>query len=182
MAIPNFSRLGVAKRIAAVAALCLATAAGSPSDEGTISGTAVDGQVFSWSDERGHVVLVNFWASWCAPCRAEMPAMDAFYRKHHDDGFDMVAISLDSALSKQMLARATSRFSFPVARIADMSALPRSAPSTLPVTWVYARDGSIRYGSAMHGKKTIDTDTLDAIVEPLLAKRPTGNHEQQRFE
>ena len=172
MSLPNPSRLGDRMRGAALALLLLATAAGSPLGEGKISGVTVDERAFSSRNEQGHVLLVNFWATWCGPCRAEMPAMDAFYRKHHDEGFDMLAVSLDEGLSKQMLARATSRFSFPVARIADMSSLPRSAPTTLPVTWVYARDGSLRYDSAIQGKKIMDADTLDTIVEPLLRNRP----------
>jgi hypothetical protein len=101
-----------------------------------------------------------------------MPAMDTFYRKHHDEGFDMLAISLDEGLSKHMLATATSRFSFPVARIADMSSLPRSVPTTLPATWIFAPDGSLHYDSANQVKKIMDADTLDTVVEPLLRNRP----------
>jgi len=59
---------------------------------------AVDtgGQTLRLSDYRGKVVLVDFWSSWCAPCKAEMPNLIAAYEKYHDRGFEIVGISLDT--------------------------------------------------------------------------------------
>jgi peroxiredoxin len=48
------------------------------------------------SDRRGQVVLLNFWATWCPPCRAEMPTMNALYQDYREKGFDILAISRDT--------------------------------------------------------------------------------------
>ena len=53
-----------------------------------------DGEYVSLDDLRGRVVLVNFWATWCLPCRAEMPELDRAAREYHDEGFRVLAVNL----------------------------------------------------------------------------------------
>jgi thiol-disulfide isomerase/thioredoxin len=60
-----------------------------------IGGTLLDGSQFDWASYRGKVVLVDFWATWCGPCRAEVPNILKMYSAYHDKGFDVVGISLD---------------------------------------------------------------------------------------
>jgi thiol-disulfide isomerase/thioredoxin len=65
--------------------------------------TAVDGRAVDMKALRGKVVLVDFWATWCGPCIAELPNVKAVYSKYHDKGFEIVGISLDRATDRQKL-------------------------------------------------------------------------------
>ncbi len=61
----------------------------------------------------GEVTVVHYWATWCAPCRLEMPVLDAYYRKHHAQGLAMLAVSIDQGVSTGKLQQVTGRFAFP---------------------------------------------------------------------
>ena len=117
----------------------------------------------------GEVTIVNYWATWCAPCRQEMPILDGYYRKHHSQGLAMLAISIDQGASTSKLREATGGFAFPVARVDDVKMPRRDIPAALPVTRVYDRAGTLVFQTRADGRTTIDAATLDRVVTPLLS-------------
>jgi thiol-disulfide isomerase/thioredoxin len=129
---------------------------------------AIDGTVVRTERQ---VTVINFWATWCAPCRAELPLLDAFYRRHRAQGLELVAVSLDSNATDRKLRETTKGFAFPIARIADTRIARRDIPRALPVTRIYDRTGKLVYASKGDGRSTIDMATLERAVSPLLAKR-----------
>lgn len=66
-----------------------------PGNQMDVAGTFLDGTKVDWASYRGKVVLVDYWATWCGPCRAEVPNVLENYLKYHDKGFDVIGISLD---------------------------------------------------------------------------------------
>ena len=62
----------------------------------TISGVDVDGKAVSLAGLKGKVVLINFWATWCPPCVAEIPGLNALAEKFHDRGFEVIGINVDA--------------------------------------------------------------------------------------
>ncbi|MEQ7874301.1 TlpA disulfide reductase family protein [Sphingomonas sp. ASV193] len=128
-------------------------------------GTTLEKQPFR---SAGFVTVVNFWATWCAPCRAEMPVLDAYYRRHHAGGLQMIAVSVDQGASAARLARATAGFAFPVAKVSDMKLARRDIPNALPVTRVYDKTGKLVFETKGDGRTPIDAATLERVVSPLL--------------
>jgi thiol-disulfide isomerase/thioredoxin len=151
-------------RLSAALFFSLASTAGTaaPFEEArTITGTPFDAA--------GHVTIVHFWATWCAPCRIEMPVLDSVYRKYERQGLAMLAISIDQAVSTKKLQDVTGKFAFPVARIDDVKMPRREIPTALPVTRVYDRDGKLVFQTKGDGRTILDAATLERVVSPLLA-------------
>jgi thiol-disulfide isomerase/thioredoxin len=70
-----------------------------------VKGQMLDGKSFDWGNYKGKVVLVDFWATWCGPCRAEIPNIKTMYEKYHDKGFDVVAVSIDQKKDKDKVVK-----------------------------------------------------------------------------
>ena len=68
-----------------------------PGQKMELSGTFLDGSELDWASYQGKVVLIDYWASWCGPCRQELPNLLANYKKYHDQGFDVIGINLDDS-------------------------------------------------------------------------------------
>ena len=131
------------------------------------SAKTLDGSEFS---AKGDVMIVHYWATWCAPCRVEMPVLDAFYRKHREQGLAMLAVSIDDSASTAKLRQMTSRFAFAVAKVDDVKIPRRDIPAAIPETRVYDRAGRLVFQSKADGKTTVDAATLERVVDPLLAR------------
>jgi cytochrome c biogenesis protein CcmG, thiol:disulfide interchange protein DsbE len=127
--------------------------------------TALDGTSIDLAKLRGKVVLVNFWATWCAPCRKEMPTLDAFYRRHRGQNFELIGISIDFARDAAKMRKVAAGLAYPAAWINDISDNGFGAPEGVPITYVIDADGIIRDKFI-----AVPNKLLNDVVVPMLAK------------
>lgn len=115
----------------------------APAPEFTLH--AADGRNVRLGELRGQVVLVNFWATWCSPCREEMPQLDKLYQKYHGSGFTLLGVSVDDdANNAQAVARRLG-VTFPVLLDTDKQVSKLYDLATMPSTVLIDRDGRVRY-------------------------------------
>ena len=127
------------------------------------------GPAFDLAAQRGHVVIVNFWATWCVPCRAEMPMLDAFYKKHKDQGLILLGLSVDTPKALDTVKKIAGTVSYPIAVARDAQANGFPAANALPITYVIDAQGQIS-ATLVPEAEGVTEDKLAALVEPLLKK------------
>jgi peroxiredoxin len=133
----------------------------------SLTATELNGHKFDLAGERGKVVIINFWATWCPPCRKEMPALDDFYRRYHSKGVEMIGISADSSHDRSDVAKMMQSLSYPAAMLDDATTNGFGTPDDLPVTWVIDRDGVVR-AEFTPDKAEVTEASLATSVLPLL--------------
>jgi thiol-disulfide isomerase/thioredoxin len=155
-------------RAISCAGALLAASSASAEPAPALSVPTLAGPNFDLSAQRGHVVIVNFWATWCVPCRAEMPMLDAFYKKHHGEGLDMVGLSVDSPGALTKVKQVSATVSYPMAVARDALTNGFAAPNALPLTYVIDAKGAVNAVIMPEDDKGVDEAKLAAIIEPLL--------------
>lgn len=103
------------------------------------------GPNLSLKEYRGQVVMINFWATWCGPCRQEMPALNALYEKYRRAGFVLFGVNVDadSAKAAQMADRL--QVTYPILFDTDKKASVLYQINAMPMTIIIDRDGNVRY-------------------------------------
>ena len=96
-------------------------------------------------EQRGRVVMVNFWATWCGPCRQEMPQLNRLYEKYKSSGFVLLGVNVDEDTSKAADVAAKLGVTFPVLLDTDKAVSKLYDVSTMPSTMIIDRDGKVRY-------------------------------------
>ncbi len=96
------------------------------------------------SENRGNIVLVNFWASWCGPCRQELPAMEALYQEYADLGFEILAVNVDDEESKADVLLDDIEVTFPVLYDTKGDVSKLYDVNAMPTTVLIDRDGNQR--------------------------------------
>lgn len=147
---------GAAGEVAATArALVLGAAA--PNFELTM----MDKSKLTLGDLRGQVVVLNFWATWCGPCRAELPLLDSYYKARSNRGLRIIAIATEDSLPAYRLKPLFAKMTMPSARRIKG---PYEIMGGLPTNYVIDRVGVVRYAKA--GAFTLDE--LNTVLVPLL--------------
>ena len=103
------------------------------------------GGEMSLSGLKGQVVMINFWASWCGPCRKEFPALDQIYAKYKPMGFTLVAINVESEKADAEKFLATTPASFPILFDPDNKVSGSYGVSAMPTTVLVDRQGRVRW-------------------------------------
>lgn len=140
---------------------------------GTLSGPAPgftlesrDGESVSLASLEGEVVMVNFWATWCGPCRQEMPHLEALYQRYRDLGFTLLGVNVEEDPSGAEKFLAETSVSFPILFDPGNDVSELYDVVAMPSTVLIGRDGSLRY--IHHGYQPGYENEYQAQVRALL--------------
>jgi len=139
----------------------------------TLTGKTLTGDSWNLADHKGHVVVVNVWASWCAPCRAEAAALEKVYGQTSPKGVDFVGVVSGSKDSVDNARAFVDRFdiSYPSMFDSDNSLIlsfgRKLPPSAIPTTLVI--DGQGRVAARALGP--VDVSRLLGMVEPVMREK-----------
>jgi thiol-disulfide isomerase/thioredoxin len=103
------------------------------------------GENIKLSELRGEVVMINFWASWCAPCRQEMPLLEELYKKYSDLGFTLLAVNVEEDSSKADILLRDIPVTFPVLYDNTNKVTKLYKVVAMPSTIIVDRNGNMRY-------------------------------------
>jgi thiol-disulfide isomerase/thioredoxin len=130
----------------------------------------LDGSELDIGREKGNVVLLNLWATWCGPCRSEIPELEKMHKEHANDGFKVVGVSLDEGGVEGVKEFVTKHeMTYPIALDPESHLTTLFRTSVIPTTVLIDRGGKIvwkKYGMIEAGDKAL----ADALQKALAAK------------
>lgn len=127
-----------------------------------------EGETIKLSDLRGQAVLVNLWATWCPPCKAEMPTLQAFHDKYADSGFTVIAINDGDPAADVVQFAKDYQLSFPVWLDPTYIATEEAFKTmNLPSSFVIDRSGTVR----LYWVGEIKTSALEKYVTPIIKEK-----------
>jgi thiol-disulfide isomerase/thioredoxin len=160
---------GMAKGLALAAAFVLpvfAASSSGPAPGFQLSGRG--GKTIDLAQFKGQVVMINFWASWCKPCRDEMPLLEDIYKKYKPMGFTMLAVNVepDTKDADAWLGKLPKPVTFPIAYDVDSKVSKLYKVETMPSTVIVDRKGNVR---ALHrGYKDGDENFYLTQIRTML--------------
>ena len=161
------------RRTARIALALLVTLASAGADAALVSQRAPDftlpsaaGPNLRLQEQRGQVVMLNFWATWCGPCRREMPHLNRLYEKYRSAGFLLLGVNIDEDQRNAIGVSTKLGVHFPVLFDSKQRVSRLYDLSTMPSTVLIDRDGRVRY---VHlGYKDGFEDTYEKQITELL--------------
>ena len=126
----------------------------------------LDGNQCKLSDFKGRVVFLNFWATWCPPCRAEMPSMEAVYRQLKDEGFEILAVNIQEDAASVAAFMKDNKLSFPVALDESGQVSAQYGIQAIPTSYIIDRRGLIV--SRLTGSINWNEPKIIAALQSLL--------------
>ncbi|MDR0568180.1 MAG: TlpA family protein disulfide reductase [Spirochaetaceae bacterium] len=130
--------------------------------------TALDGGVITLTSLKGKVVFLNFWATWCPPCRAEMPSMEILYQRYKNAGLEFIAVDImENPQAVRNFLKNTS-YTFPIVLDADAAVSRQYGIQAVPATFIIDRDGMIIFAGA--GARNWNSPAVFAAFEQLLSR------------
>ncbi len=119
------------------------------------------------ADHKGKVILLNMWATWCGPCRVEMPGMENLYRRYRSQGLEILAVSFDKGSSDKVQKFADEyRLSFPILLDSDGEVESQYHTLTIPTTFVIDKKGMVV--AEVEGAKHWESKETFEAIEYLL--------------
>lgn len=125
-----------------------------------------NGKTWQLSDLRGKVVMLNFWAAWCAPCRKEMPLLEAMYQDLKESDFVLLAINTESEVAEAEALLQELNLTFPILWDKDGAVVKLLGVNAMPTTLVIDGKGELRFTN--RGYRPGDEDKYRQQVESLL--------------
>jgi cytochrome c biogenesis protein CcmG/thiol:disulfide interchange protein DsbE len=123
--------------------------------------TTFGGRIVKMADLKGDVIILNFWATWCGPCRRELPLLEELFRAYSKYGFQVLAVATEDSVPESRLRPLAAKLTIPfVKRLKG----PYRQLAALPTNYVIDRSGKLVYAAA----GAFDVDSFNAIVFPLL--------------
>ncbi len=151
----------------------VAVAVGSPAP--AYAAATLDGAPVSLADHRSSVVLLNVWATWCKPCREEIPALDSLYREFSSRGLLVTGVSIDVMDDTARIAGFARELgaSYPLWLDPDDRVSGTFLAIGVPSTYLIDRDGVLRWRHM--GPVRANDATLRAVLDSALSAAPAGN-------